>query len=46
MIWLEGDVRRFMNGAPVELQRALIMAIHTGHGKGDLNQLQTRPPSA
>ena len=40
MIWLEGDIRRFMNGAPVELQRALILAIHTGQRKGDLIRLR------
>jgi integrase len=40
MIWLEGDIRRFMNGAPVELQRALILAVHTGQRKGDLIRLR------
>lgn len=40
MIWLEGDIRRFMNGAPIELQRALILAIHTGQRKGDLIRLR------
>lgn len=40
MIWLEGDIRRFMNGAQVELQRALILAVHTGQRKGDLIRLR------
>lgn len=40
MIWLESDIRRFMNGAPVELQRALILAVHTGQRKGDLIRLR------
>jgi integrase len=35
-IWTEVDVLKFMKGAPVELQRAMILAIHTGQRYGDL----------
>ena len=40
MIWTEADVTRFMNGAPVELQRVMILAIHTGQRYGDLIRLR------
>lgn len=40
IIWTAQDVDRFMNGAPVELQRALILAIHTGQRYGDLVRLR------
>jgi len=40
MIWTEADVTRFMDGAPVELQRAMILAIHTGQRYGDLIRLR------
>jgi integrase len=40
MIWTEADITRFMRGAPVELQRALILAIHTGQRYGDLIRLR------
>lgn len=40
IIWTEADITRFMRGAPVELQRALILAIHTGQRYGDLIRLR------
>ena len=40
IIWLEDDIRLFMENAPVELQRALILAIHTGQRYGDLVRLR------
>lgn len=40
IIWTEADIKRFMTGAPVELQRALILAIHTGQRYGDLIRLR------
>lgn len=40
MIWTETDVTRFMDGAAVELQRAMILAIHTGQRYGDLIRLR------
>lgn len=40
LIWTEADITRFMRGAPVELQRALILAIHTGQRYGDLIRLR------
>lgn len=40
IIWTEADIRKFMTGAPVELQRALILAIHTGQRYGDLIRLR------
>jgi len=39
-IWLEGDIKRFMEGAPLELQQALILALHTGQRYGDLVRLR------
>jgi integrase len=39
-IWTEVDVRIFMKGATVELQRAMILAIHTGQRYGDLVRLR------
>ncbi len=39
-IWLEGDVMGFMKSAPAELQRAMILAIHTGQRYGDLVRLR------
>lgn len=39
-IWTEADVLTFMKGAPVELQRAMILAIHTGQRYGDLVRLR------
>lgn len=40
MIWTEADIKKFMGGSPVELQRALILAIHTGQRYGDLIRLR------
>jgi integrase len=39
-IWTENDITRFMENAPVELQQALILAIHTGQRYGDLIRLR------
>lgn len=38
-IWLPEHIKAFMNVAPVELQRALILALHTGQRQGDLLRL-------
>lgn len=40
IIWLEDDIKKFMEGAPIELQRALILALHTGQRYGDLLRLR------
>lgn len=40
IVWTEADVKKFMDGAPVELQRAMILAIHTGQRYGDLVRLR------
>lgn len=40
IIWAEADIAKFMNDAPVELQRAMILAIHTGQRYGDLIRLR------
>lgn len=40
LIWTEADIQKFMTGAPVEMQRALILAIHTGQRYGDLIRLR------
>lgn len=39
MIWLPEHIEAFMRVAPVELQRALILALHTGQRQGDLLRL-------
>lgn len=39
MIWLPEHIEAFMNVAPLELQRALILALHTGQRQGDLLRL-------
>ncbi len=39
-ILLEGDITRFMNGAPLELQQAMILALHTGQRYGDLIRMR------
>lgn len=39
MIWLPEHIDAFMKAAPVELQRALILALHTGQRQGDLLRL-------
>jgi integrase len=40
IIWTEVEITKFMKDAPVELQRAMILAIHTGHRYGDLVRLR------
>lgn len=40
IIWRAEDIARFMEHAPVELQRVMIMAIHTGQRYGDLIRLR------
>jgi integrase len=39
LIWLPEHIHAFMHVAPVELQRALILALHTGQRQGDLLRL-------
>jgi integrase len=39
LIWLPDHIQAFMLVAPVELQRALILALHTGQRQGDLLRL-------
>jgi integrase len=39
LIWLPDHIQGFMLVAPVELQRALILALHTGQRQGDLLRL-------
>ncbi|WP_108460987.1 tyrosine-type recombinase/integrase [Devosia naphthalenivorans] len=39
-IWTEAEIIPFMKGCPVELQRAMILAIHTGQRYGDLVRLR------
>ena len=39
MIWLPEHIEAFMGVASVELQRALILALHTGQRQGDLLRL-------
>ena len=39
LIWLPEQIDAFMKVAPVELQRALILALHTGQRQGDLLRL-------
>jgi len=38
-IWLPEHIEAFMTVAPVELQRALLLALHTGQRQGDLVRL-------
>lgn len=40
MIWAAGDIEAFMTTAPVELQQAMILALHTGQRYGDLIRLR------
>ncbi len=40
VIWTEADVTRFMDGAPVELQRAMILFMHTGQRYGDVIRMR------
>lgn len=39
LIWLPEHIDAFMKAAPVELQQALILALHTGQRQGDLLRL-------
>ena len=39
IIWLPEHIEAFMRVAPVELQRALLLALHTGQREGDLLRL-------
>lgn len=39
LIWLPEHITAFMAAAPIELQRALILALHTGQRQGDLLRL-------
>jgi integrase len=39
IIWLPEHIATFMKAAPVELQRALILGLHTGQREGDLLRL-------
>jgi integrase len=39
LIWLPEHIHAFMAVAPIELQRALILALHTGQRQGDLLRL-------
>lgn len=39
LIWLPSDIDAFMAVAPIELQRALVLALHTGQRQGDLRSL-------
>ncbi|MEO4043955.1 site-specific integrase [Hoeflea sp. CAU 1731] len=39
LIWLPEHISAFMRVAPVELQRALILALHSGQRQGDLLRL-------
>jgi integrase len=40
MIWTAADIATFMQDAPLELQQALILALHTGQRYGDLIRLR------
>lgn len=40
LIWTAGDIARFMETAPLELQQAMILALHTGQRYGDLIRLR------
>jgi integrase len=39
IIWLPEHIAAFMNVAPIEMQRALILGLHTGQREGDLLRL-------
>jgi len=39
IIWLPDHIEAFMKVAPAELQRALVLALHTGQREGDLLKL-------
>lgn len=38
-IWLPEHIEAFMKAAPIELQRAMIIALHTGQRQGDILRL-------
>jgi integrase len=38
-IWLAEHIEAFMKAAPIEMQRALIIALHTGQRQGDILKL-------
>lgn len=40
MIWTANDIAAFMAAAPLELQQAMILALHTGQRYGDLIRLR------
>ena len=40
MIWTASDIAAFMGAAPLELQEAMILALHTGQRYGDLIRLR------
>jgi integrase len=39
LIWLPDHIEAFMKVAPIEMQRALIIALHTGQRQGDILKL-------
>ena len=39
IIWLPVHIAAFMAVAPIEMQRAMILALHTGQRQGDLLRL-------
>ena len=39
IIWTDQDIARFMKDAPIELQRVMILALHTGQRYSDLMHL-------
>lgn len=38
-IWLPDSIQAFMRAAPLEMQEALILALHTGQRQGDLRRM-------
>jgi hypothetical protein len=36
IIWLPEHIAAFMKAAPIEMQRALILGLHTGQREGDI----------
>jgi integrase len=40
IIWTKADITRFMKDATIELQRAMILVIHTRQSYGDLIRLR------
>jgi integrase len=40
LIWQEEHITKFMSAAPLEMQQAMIMALHTGQRQGDLLRLR------